>query len=86
MSVILGNGQETEKKDSQLTLKLENEFESENNEIAKMIQALADKLVQNKKAEWRKIQLKDGRKGFGLFFPVQYWELVNDEIVEIKLT
>jgi hypothetical protein len=56
-----------------------------NTDIAKMIQMFAEKLVKEKYLEWHKIVLKDGRKGYALFFDNLKWELVDNQIVEIKL-
>lgn len=71
--------------DSQVTLKFqEKEKENNNNETVKIIQALADKLVKSKLLEWHKISLLDSRKGFALFFPSDKWELVENQLVEIK--
>jgi len=84
MSDTSENGQNKEKEISPLILKLEEGTESEISQIAKLIQALADKLVRLNKAEWRKIQIKDGRKGFALFFPASDWEIVNDELIELN--
>lgn len=73
------------KKDSQVTLTLqEKEKENNNDETVKIIQALADKLVKSKLLEWHKISLLDSRKGFALFFPSDKWELVENQLVEIK--
>ena len=84
MSDTSENGQSNEKETSPLILKLDEESESEISQIAKLIQALADKLIRANKAEWRKIQIKDGRKGFALFFPASDWEIVNDELIELN--
>ena len=60
-----------------------NQIESANTENSKLIQALAQKLIENHLVEWHKISLKDSRKGYALFFPSDKWELVENELVEI---
>jgi hypothetical protein len=49
-----------------------------------VIHALIDKLVNSNLAEWHKITLKDGKKGLAIFFPIDKWELVNNELIQIK--
>lgn len=71
-----------EKKDTQLTIKLEKD-DNPNLVAAKLIQSFAKSLVDSKLLEWHKVSLKDGRKGFALFFPTDTWEVVENEILPI---
>lgn len=80
---ILENGQSQRNKDFPVSLKFQND-KNEREEIVKFIQALADKLIELNLVEWHKVQLKDGRKGYALFFPTNNWELVENELIEIK--
>lgn len=74
-----------QKKDSQIIPKLSNqENENPNDELMQVIHAMIDKLVNLNLAEWHKITLQDSRKGIAIFFPVDKWELVDNELIQIK--
>lgn len=47
---------------------------SEVDTATQMLTAMADRLVGDGLAEWRRISLGDGRRGYALFFPVARWE------------